>query len=246
MQWGSAPELTGPRHLYRVGRLAAWLGRAVPDGHILDAGCGAGTLTELLARRGYRVTAVDGSMEFVRFVKERVIRAGISSQVDVFQADLQRDALPLAAFDGVVCGEVLEHLQNDGAAVESMAAALKARGKIVLTVPAGTDRYTWVDHWAGHVRRYDEPALRELIEGAGLEIRAVTRWGFPLMMLYERHLQKRGLAHVARGGRAAIPISRLARRSPLSAALRALFALDRLFEGHVDRGTGFLLEAEKP
>lgn len=246
MRWGSNPELIGPRHLYRVGRLTAWLARAVPGGHILDAGCGAGTLTETLARRGYHVTAVDGAVEFVDHLRRRVAGAGLSDRVEVYWADLQHGDLPAAAFDGAVCGEVLEHLPDDAAAVASIARSLKPGGSLVLTVPAGAERYTWVDEWAGHVRRYEEPALRELVEGAGLEIQAMVRWGFPFMMLYERHLQAHGLAQVARGSSAAAPIARLARSSPVSGALGALFTLDRLFEGRFPLGSGFLLRAEKP
>ena len=246
MLWGSAPELIGPRHIYRLGRMVSWLTDAVPRGHILDAGCGAGGLTELLALHGYRVTAVDGSDEFVEHVRARMARAGLSNRVDVCRVDLECDELPAEAFDGVVCGEVLEHLANDVAAVGSIARALKPGGALVLTVPAGADRYTWVDEWAGHARRYEEPALRGLVQGAGLEIRAMVRWGFPFMMLYERYLQERGLAHVANGSSSATAVARLARSSVVSGALRALFTLDRLFEGHSVRGTGFLLRAVKP
>ena len=49
---GQRPGLSGPRHFYRVERLAATLRAALPRGHVLDAGCGAGTLTIALARAG--------------------------------------------------------------------------------------------------------------------------------------------------------------------------------------------------
>src|SRR5436309_243936 len=90
MRWGEAPELIGPRHAYRVRRLARLFQQAVPGGHVLDAGCGAGRLTELLAQRGYRVTAVEASPEFVDYVRERVARAGLASRVEVRLGDLER------------------------------------------------------------------------------------------------------------------------------------------------------------
>src|SRR5436190_16817313 len=93
MHWGEAPELIGPRHAYRVGRLAKLLRDAVPSGTILDAGCGAGMLTERLAHLGYRVTAVEASADFVTYVHDRLTRADLCERVDVRLADLERDDL---------------------------------------------------------------------------------------------------------------------------------------------------------
>lgn len=245
MRWGSAPELVGPRHLYRVRRLRGWLAQAVPSGHVLDAGCGAGALTELLARRGYRVTAVDASEEFVAYVRRRMERAGLADRVEVRQVDLEHADLPTEAYDGAVCGEVLEHLADDAGALGAVARGLKVGGALALTVPAGPERYDWLDRWAGHERRYDEEGLRDLLHGAGLEVEALVRWGFPFAALYERHVQRPGLAHASRNGAERSAIARIARSRLVGAALAGLFTVDRLFEGRVDRGTGFLVRARK-
>ncbi|MBM2811440.1 MAG: chaM [Chloroflexi bacterium] len=245
MRWGSAPELIGPRHVYRVRRLARWLQAAVPSGHVLDAGCGAGTLTGILARDGYQVTAIDGSHEFVAHVRARMAAAGLADRVEVRQSDLQHPDLPDARFDGAVCGEVLEHLPDDAAAVRAIVRALKPGGVLVLSVPAGADRYDWLDEWAGHERRYDEAALRKLLGGAGLQIEALVRWGFPFMALYERHVQRPGLARAGRPGSQGGLIARLARSRAVTLGLGALFRVDELFDGS-QSGTGFLARARKP
>jgi SAM-dependent methyltransferase len=219
---------------------------AVPRGHILDAGCGAGSLTELLARRGYRVTAVDASEEFVAYVRERVSRASLAPRVTVQQADLEQGKLPTNAFDGAVCGEVLEHLADDAAATRAIAGALRPGGVLALTVPARPEQYDWLDHWAGHERRYDEPALRSLLAGTGLEVDTLVQWGFPFMALYERFVQRPGLARVSRERAAHGVVTRLARAHPTTLVLGALFRLDERFEGHSTGGTGFLARARKP
>lgn len=246
MRWGAAPELVGPRHDYRTRRLAARLRKAVPSGRILDAGCGAGTLTELLARLGYRVTAVEASTELVDYTRERLSRAGLADRVEIHRGDLEAAHLPAEAFDGAVCGEVLEHLRDDAAAARAIAAALKHSGVLLLTVPAEPDRYDWLDRWAGHQRRYDEAAIRELMHGAGLNVETLTRWGFPFMALYERYLQRPGLARAAGAGRGGRVIARFARWAPVVLLAGALFSLDRHFEGHTVRGTGFLVQARRP
>src|SRR5438045_1778304 len=200
MRWGEAPELIGPRHAYRVGRLAGLLRDAVPSGVILDAGCGAGTLTERLGLLGYRVTAVEASAEFVSYAQDRVNRAGLGERVAVRLADIERDDLGGESFDGAVCGEVLEHLADDAAAVGAIAHALKPGGALVLSVPARPDRYTWLDRWAGHYRRYEEAPLRRLLTDAGLRVERLVLWGYPFMALYERFVQRPGLGQAA-GGR---------------------------------------------
>ena len=246
MHWGEAPELIGPRHAYRVRRLSRLLRDAAPAGHVLDAGCGAGTLTELLARRGYRVTAVEASPDFVDYVRRRVQRAGVADRVEVRLLDLEHDELPGAAFDGAVCGEVLEHVADDRGAMRQICAALKPGGALALSVPARPERYSWLDRWAGHYRRYDEQSVRSLVRDARLRVERLVLWGFPFMAVYERFVQRPGLAHAAGPGVFGAAIRGAARSAPASLALQALFNIDRLFEGRVADGTGFFVVARKP
>jgi len=246
MRWGEAPELVGPRHAYRVRRLADLLRQSLPAGHILDAGCGAGALTELLAGSGYRVTAVEASPEFVAYVQDRVGRAVFADPVEVRAGDLERIDLGGESFDGAVCGEVLEHLADDAAAMQNIVAALKPGGVLVLSVPARPDRYSWLDQWAGHYRRYDEESLRSLLVDAGLKIERLILWGFPFMSLYERFVQRPGLARAADRGALGGLIGRAARAALVGLGFQALFAVDRLFEGRIANGTGFFVVARKP
>lgn len=44
---------------------------------ILDLGCGTGTLTELLARRGYDMIGVDNAQEMLRIAMEKLERSGL-------------------------------------------------------------------------------------------------------------------------------------------------------------------------
>jgi SAM-dependent methyltransferase len=244
MQWGSAPELVGPRHYFRVQRLAETLMAALPRGHVLDAGCGAGTLTITLARRGYRVTAVDDSTEFVEHVRRRAAELGLADRVAVARADLQTLQLAPASFDGVVCGEVLEHLPDDRSAVDAIARGLRTGGVLALTVPAGAEQYDWLDRWAGHQRRYDEADLRQLLEGAGLMVDRLVRWGFPFMSMYEQRVQRPGFARVGAQRPGTSLVARLARSSAVTHGLGALFGVDRLFDGSA-HGTGFIARARK-
>ncbi|HXF81407.1 MAG TPA: methyltransferase domain-containing protein [bacterium] len=244
MHWGSMPELVGPRHAYRVRRLVDLLAERLPHGRVLDAGCGSGTATLMLARLGYRVVAVDASAEFVDHLRDRLRRDGLEGRVEVRTVDLAMADLRPGGFDGAICGEVLEHLPDDRRALETVSRALRPGGVLALSVPAGPERFDWLDRWAGHERRYDEERLRAILAAARLDPEVLVRWGFPFMLLYERFVQRPGLAAAARNG-ADHPVAQLARARPVVAAWGALFALDRLAEGRVPRGTGFLVRAQR-
>lgn len=82
------------------------------------------------------------------------------------------DAVPLPSHSATVVTllDVLEHLDDDQAAVREIRRILKPGGLLVITVPAL--RWLWSD-WdvtLHHRRRYHEPELRRLLAGVGLEI----------------------------------------------------------------------------
>jgi SAM-dependent methyltransferase len=137
-------------------------------------------------------------------------------------------ALPFAAgsFAAIVCGEVLEHLADDAAAAAEIARVLAPGGVLVATVPAGRARYSWLDRWAGHARRYERADLRALVRAAGFRILRLHHWGFPFGLAYERWVQRPVLARQARDGTAPAAALRLGRAALVSRGLAALFALD--------------------
>ncbi len=141
-------------------RIEQTIGLMPEDAHsVLDAGCGNGLLTERLARDRFAVGADRSRHALSRFVASRC------------QADVA--ALPFgdAAFDCVLCAEVIEHLPQAvyGAVLRELARV--ARRYILITVPYCEDLLT------GHVvcpacrcrfnanyhlRAFDEATLRTL------------------------------------------------------------------------------------
>jgi len=233
--WGSAPDLYGPRHDYREALILRRLLPALPGPRVLNAGCGAGSLTLRLADAGVEVTSVDASPAFVARASALVAERHPGRELPVSIGDLAALDLPDATYDGAVCGEVLEHLDDDRAALAELRRVLRPGGVLAITVPAGPWRYSWVDLWAGHRRRYSAPDLRDRLAEAGFARAEVASWGFPVTVLYERavyrpllrrRLARAGDGQLAGPGRAA----RLA--APL---VRAALEADTLTGG---RGPG--------
>jgi 2-polyprenyl-3-methyl-5-hydroxy-6-metoxy-1,4-benzoquinol methylase len=100
---------------------------------ILDVPCGAGRLSLPLAERGYRVTAVDWSSEFLRHARA----SDGSGQVSWERRDM-RDLPWPARFDGAFCvGNSFGYLDDMGNAafLRAVRAALKPGAKFVLETP---------------------------------------------------------------------------------------------------------------
>lgn len=80
--------------------LVAELGRP-PGSRLLDVPCGDGRHARELARRGYRVTGVDISEEFLAAARESAAASGL--EVEWVQADMRRLPGDPAGYDGAFC-----------------------------------------------------------------------------------------------------------------------------------------------
>lgn len=141
---------------------------------VLDCACGIGWNAIDLARRGYRVSASDGSAAMVAQARQNALRAGIQLEIRVGRWD----ALPTVwseRFDLVLClGNSLVHANaGDGLtqALRGMRAILTPGGRLAL------DSRDWEDgKWApGH---HVEVASRTDVRGEERAI-VVRTWDVP-------------------------------------------------------------------
>lgn len=143
-----------------------WLGD-----EILEAGCGIGTLTALLADRG-RVVGIDLDSAYIERLKNAY--AG-QDNLRFLAADLskQGDMATVAAegpFDSVMCVNVLEHIEDDLATLDRFRRLLKPGGHCIILVPNNPGLFCAMDEAIGHYRRYSEQQLRARLEEAGFEV----------------------------------------------------------------------------
>jgi SAM-dependent methyltransferase len=151
----------------------AWQSRLVQSElgtRVLEVGCGLGNFTRSLLDRE-AVIAVDIEPACIQRLK---LRYSHCPNVHTFVCDVASpDFRDLARFrpDSCVCLNVLEHIEDDDAALRAMASVLVPGGVIVLLVPAFHSLYGPIDRNLGHHRRYSRGALRRLADRAGLRIR---------------------------------------------------------------------------
>lgn len=110
-------------------------------GKILDAGCGSGRDSAFFARRGYQVTAFDGSAVLAQLASERT---GLRVLHQTFDDINWRDE-----FDGVWACASLLHLPGEeiGSALARIALALRRGGVLFVSMKAGRFEGTRDGRW---------------------------------------------------------------------------------------------------
>lgn len=91
-------------------------------------------------------------------------------------------------YSSIVCSEVLEHIHDDRAALDSMTRLLAPGGRLFLTVPLRSSLWTPLDEAVGHQRRYERGQLEALCEERGLEVELSLAVGAPFYNTYYRLL----------------------------------------------------------
>jgi SAM-dependent methyltransferase len=257
-EYGRAAPTLGwvpaPRYLLRRAAILARV-RARAPGRVLEVGAGAGTLLADLAALGFTGAAVEAS------AAARALAARMLADVPGVTVHEALDPAWTSGFDYLCAFEVLEHIEDDAGALREWARMLRPGGRALLSVPAHAHRWTATDTWAGHVRRYDRADFIALAERAGLRVVACDNYGYPLANLVEpvnawsraRQMRRAEAAHGrdARSLESGVQRSAETRLWPLLTswpgrlAMRGAIALQRRFRA-TERGTGFLLEAERP
>ncbi len=105
-----------------------------PEGEpILDAGCGSGTKSAHLAKRGYHVVGVDISERILEVGRTNMDKAGLSDRVKVQLADLLSMPFDDGMFRGVLCWGVLMHVPEVEKAIAELSRVTKPGGIIVVS-----------------------------------------------------------------------------------------------------------------
>ena len=183
-----------PSYVWRAGqvRRLEMILRAAGErvkGRVLENGCGVGMYVEKLAAHG-------GTVIGLEYDRERATEAHARS-AHIVNAAGEFVPLPSETFDLILSHEVIEHVQDDRAAIREMVRVLKPGGRIALFCPNrgypvethgiywkgkyyfGNKLFVnylprvWRDKLAPHVRVYSKRDLEKLFDG--LPVRFIER-----------------------------------------------------------------------
>jgi SAM-dependent methyltransferase len=219
--------------------------RDLPDVRsVLELGPGAGAVAARLCER-FDYVGVEPDPDACELARARVGAAG-----EVLCGD--DSVLPRSARFDLVCGfELLEHMEDDAAAVRRWRERLRDGGFLLLSVPAHQRRFGPHDRLVGHYRRYDPAALAALLRECGFASPVVLSCGFPLGYALEvarnaigrRAREERTMEErTASSGRRLQPPAWL---GPATQALTAPFRLVQRPFAHTGLGTGLVVLAQR-
>ena len=102
------------------------------DATVLDVGCGAGLLSEAMAREGALVTALDLAPELIDVARLHLLESGL--QVDYRLVSVEELAAQApGSFDAITCMEMLEHVPDPGSVLRACASLLRPGGKLFVS-----------------------------------------------------------------------------------------------------------------
>ncbi|MCA3630007.1 MAG: bifunctional 2-polyprenyl-6-hydroxyphenol methylase/3-demethylubiquinol 3-O-methyltransferase UbiG [Methylobacterium sp.] len=152
---------------------------------LLDIGCGAGLVTEPMARGGFDVSGIDPAEGNIAIAEDHAVKGGLSIRYRAMTVE----ALPAAErYDVVTLLEVVEHVPDVGALVVEAAKHLKPGGLLIgstinrtlkasgLAILGAEYVLRWVPRGTHSYEKFVTPdEFEDHIAAAGLE--PVTRQG---------------------------------------------------------------------
>jgi SAM-dependent methyltransferase len=142
---------------------------------ILEIGAGSGAVAVRLAARYEYLGLEPDPTSFAR-TQARLTELGRGRVLQIESSLLDADA----RFDLVCAFEVLEHVEDDLAALQAWRAHVRPGGWLLLSMPAHQRRFSAHDRVVGHYRRYDPKPTADLLRRAGYSDPVVLTCGFPL------------------------------------------------------------------
>jgi 2-polyprenyl-3-methyl-5-hydroxy-6-metoxy-1,4-benzoquinol methylase len=182
-------ELTDPAMLKEVGR---------PDGlTVLDAGCGEGYFSRILAKNGATVIGIDSSAKLIEAAQAQSLTDELPICFDIGSVN----DLPYAdgAFDLVVCNHLLNDLYDPTRPISEFARVLRNGGRLIILMlhPCFYNKHAERDQATNGLitaSYFETRSIEQTFEVGGLTSPvANTAWFRPLEF-YTEELRKSGFA----------------------------------------------------
>jgi ubiquinone/menaquinone biosynthesis C-methylase UbiE len=163
-------------------------GRTQPGSDVLEVAPGPGFLAIELARRGYRVTALDISASFVKIARENAAKAGVG--VDVWHGNASQLPFGDGTFDFVICTAAFKNFADPVGALNEMHRVLRSGGEAAVLDLRKDATNTDIETEVRRLRLSSWNAL-------------VTRWIFRFFLLKRAYTREQldDLARQSRFGR---------------------------------------------
>ena len=204
-------------------------GNLPPKAEILEIGCGTGHNLQMLSSFGH-VDGLELDDEAREISEKRLGRKIMRSPLPELAEVKDRHYDLIGAFD------VIEHIDDDHAALSSIATKLKPGGKFMMMVPAHQWMWSAHDVVNHHKRRYSKRSLRMLVENSPLKL---DKLGYFNSLLFPLAVAERAASKALDKENADVKLP----PRPINAALELVFSAERHFVGRLPLPIGLSLFA---
>jgi ArsR family transcriptional regulator len=136
-------------------------------GDVLDAGCGDGTLAQLIAPRARSITCLDISETMIDAARTRL---GKTAGANFVVGDLCEAPLRSASFDEALCFNVLTHVQEPLAALIQLERVLRKGGRVAIVTLAEHEHDDVTESYAHVNNGFKPPVLARMLGKAGFTV----------------------------------------------------------------------------
>ncbi|MCW8853546.1 MAG: bifunctional 2-polyprenyl-6-hydroxyphenol methylase/3-demethylubiquinol 3-O-methyltransferase UbiG, partial [Gammaproteobacteria bacterium] len=132
-RWWDAQGEFKPLHEINPLRLHYIDERANIEGKkVLDVGCGGGILSESMAQRGARVTAIDMGKAPLSVARLHAMESDVEVDYQQITVEELAEKMP-GEFDTVTCMEMLEHVPDPASVINACCRLVKPGGSVFLS-----------------------------------------------------------------------------------------------------------------
>jgi 2-polyprenyl-3-methyl-5-hydroxy-6-metoxy-1,4-benzoquinol methylase len=142
--------------------------RAVPQGCLLDVGCGSGEWLLSMRKRGWKVFGTD--------FDQQAVDLAAGSGLDVRCGTLADLNFAPESFDAITLSHVIEHVPDPTGTLAECGRLLKPGGQLVIYTPNGASlsHRAFKGNWRGlepprHLQIFSAQSLRRVLEQAGFQ-----------------------------------------------------------------------------
>ncbi|MBA2743870.1 MAG: class I SAM-dependent methyltransferase [Chthoniobacterales bacterium] len=173
-----------PRLFSRLYAIDHLLNHVPPPARVMEIGPGLGDLSAHLLQRYLhaQLTLAEISVNAVAGLQKRFHH---ERRVTISHENFLLGNQGCRSFDLVIACEVFEHIEDDAAAFDAVAALMEPGGYFLFSAPCHMKKWQTSDVLVGHYRRYERPDLIEKFESAGFAIDELWTFGFPSVDLIQ-------------------------------------------------------------
>lgn len=134
---------------------------------ILEIGCGTGEFIETMKRYNLSGEMLDMNEKTIDICRTKCIALSVDMKIhNINFFDYRSNT----QFNTIFMFEILEHIDNDQAALAKIYDLLNKNGLFLMSVPAKQSLYSDEDMFQGHFRRYEKSNLEKQLQRAGFHI----------------------------------------------------------------------------